>query len=103
LLDVSIFDRLRASQWWKAPLISTVLGSILDTVLFFGIAFAPMFGFLDFGGQDGSLGFAVPFLGIGAQVPLWISLAVGDFIVKILVGFAMLFPYRLFVRSPAAA
>lgn len=103
LLDVSIFDRLRASQWWKAPLISTVLGSILDTILFFGIAFAPVFGFLDFGGQDGSLGFAVPFLGIGAQVPLWISLAVGDFIVKILVGFAMLFPYRLFVRSPAAA
>ncbi|KPB00865.1 VUT family protein [Ahrensia marina] len=103
LLDVSIFDRLRASQWWKAPLISTVLGSILDTILFFGIAFAPVFGFLDFGGQDGSLGFAVPFLGIGAQVPLWISLAVGDFIVKIFVGVAMLFPYRLFVRSPAAA
>ncbi|WP_018690223.1 VUT family protein [Ahrensia kielensis] len=101
MLDVSIFDRLRASAWWKAPFISTLLGSILDTVLFFGIAFAPMFGFLDFGGQDGSLGFAVPFLGIGADAPLWLSLAVGDFTVKILVGLAMLFPYRLVIKTPA--
>lgn len=102
MLDVSIFDRLRASAWWKAPFISTLLGSVLDTVLFFGIAFAPMFGFLDFGGQDGSLGFTVPFLGIGAEAPLWMSLAVGDFTVKILVGLAMLFPYRLVIKAPAA-
>jgi hypothetical protein len=92
-LDVSIFDKLRNGSWWRAPLISSVIGSALDTVLFFGLAFAPMFGFLDFGGEDGSLGFPAPFLGIGAEVPLWVSLAVGDFIVKILVGLAMLAPY----------
>lgn len=102
LLDVSIFDRLRASAWWKAPFISTILGSVLDTILFFGIAFAPLFGFLDFGGQDGSLGFAVPFMGVGSNMPLWISLATGDFIVKIIVGFAMLFPYRLVINAPIA-
>ena len=103
LLDVSIFDRLRNSSWWRAPLISSLLGSALDTVLFFGIAFAPAFGFLDFGGEDGSLGFAVPFLSVGSDVPLWVSLAVGDFIVKILVGLAMLLPYGMVARRTAMA
>ncbi len=104
LLDVSIFDRLRRSVWWKAPLISTVIGSSLDTILFFGIAFAPAFSVLDFGGEEGSLGFLVPFLSIGGPTPLWISLAAGDFIVKLLVGLAMLVPYRFLVpKSPAAS
>ncbi len=103
LLDVSVFDRLRASAWWQAPLVSSVLGSIVDTILFFGIAFAPAFSFLDFGGEDGSLGFGVPFLGIGSQVALWISLAAGDFIVKILVSLMMLLPYGLVARRTATA
>lgn len=102
LLDVSIFDRLRHSNWWKAPLISTLLGSALDTLLFFGIAFAPAFGALDFGGEDGSLGFAVPFLSFGGDVALWVSLAVGDFLVKILVGLAMLLPYKFVVGDSNA-
>ena len=103
LLDVSIFDRLRNSTWWRAPLISSLLGSALDTVLFFGLAFAPAFGMLDFGGEDGSLGFGVPFLSVGAEVPLWISLAAGDFIVKVLVGLAMLLPYGVVARRTATA
>ncbi len=98
LLDASIFDRLRHASWWRAPLISTLIGSVLDTALFFAIAFAPAFAGIDaaFAMADGSLGFAVPFL--GGQVPLWISLAVGDFAVKILVGLAMLAPYGAFLR-----
>ena len=103
LLDVSIFDRLRNSTWWRASLISSLLGSAVDTVLFFGLAFAPAFGMLDFGGEDGSLGFGVPFLSVGAEVPLWISLAAGDFIVKVLVGLAMLLPYGVVARRSAAA
>lgn len=104
LLDVSIFDKLRASSWWKAPLVSSILGSALDTILFFGIAFAPAFGMLDFGGEDGSLGFLVPFLGFGGEVALWVSLAVGDFIVKILVGLAMLVPYKFVaISSPTSS
>ncbi|MEO1000538.1 MAG: VUT family protein, partial [Pseudomonadota bacterium] len=46
-LDVAIFDRLRAGLWWRAPLVSTVLGSTLDTALFFGIAFSGIAAFLD--------------------------------------------------------
>ena len=103
LLDVSIFDALRDGRWWRAPLISSLLGSLIDTLLFFSLAFAPMFGALDFGGADGSLGFGVPFLGMGAETPLWVSLAAGDFIVKVLVGLAMLVPYRLVARAPLAA
>ncbi len=103
LLDVSVFDRLRDGRWWRAPFISSLLGSALDTVLFFALAFAPAFALLDFGGEPGSLGFAVPFLGVGGDVPLWVSLACGDFLVKVFVGVAMLVPYGLFVRRNALA
>ena len=101
LLDVAVFNRLRERQWWQAPLISSVIGSILDTALFFSIAFAPAFAFIDlgFGMEDGSLGFAVPFLGVGGDSALWVSLAVGDLFVKLLVGLAMLLPYGLVLRA----
>lgn len=105
LLDVHVFDRLRHRIWWQAPLISSVLGSIIDTIIFFSLAFAARFAFLDtgFGLEDGSLGFAVPFF--GAEVPLWVSLALGDFTVKIAIGVLMLAPYGalLSVLRPMSA
>ncbi|NMG38165.1 queuosine precursor transporter [Chelativorans sp. ZYF759] len=106
LLDTQIFDRLRHDAWWKPPLVSTVIGSIVDTILFFSLAFASAFAVLDtgLGMEDGSLGFAVPFF--GAEAPLWVSLALGDFVVKMLVGLAMLAPYGALLAvlrpSPAA-
>lgn len=107
LLDVAIFDRLRRSAWWRPPLVSTLAGSALDTVIFFSLAFAGTFSFLDtaLGREDGSLAFAVPLFGVGAEVPLWVSLALGDFAVKLLIGFAMLAPYGalLGVLKPAEA
>lgn len=105
LLDVSIFDALRRQSWWRAPLISSLAGSVIDTVIFFSLAFAGPFAFLDtaFGLEDGSLAFPVAWL--GTEVPLWVSLAVGDFCVKVLVGLAMLAPYgaMLSVLRPAEA
>jgi uncharacterized PurR-regulated membrane protein YhhQ (DUF165 family) len=105
LIDVSIFDRLRREAWWRAPFISSVIGSVVDTVIFFSLAFAARFAFLDtaFGLEDGSLAFPVPFM--GAEVPLWISLAIGDFCVKLLIGLAMLVPYGALLRvlRPAEA
>lgn len=105
LLDVAIFDRLRDQAWWRAPLLSTLAGSVLDTVLFFSLAFSARFAFLDtgLGLEDGSLAFPVGFL--GAEVPLWVSLAIGDLCVKLLVGAAMLAPYGalLSVLKPAEA
>ena len=47
LLDVSIFDRLRAGAWWRAPLASTLVGSSVDTALFFTIAFSGTLSFLE--------------------------------------------------------
>ena len=93
MLDVSVFDRLRAGAWWRAPLISSILGSVVDTAIFFSLAFAGTFAFLDFGGDAGSLDFAVPFLGVGTSVPLWVSLAAGDLIVKAVVALALIGPY----------
>jgi uncharacterized PurR-regulated membrane protein YhhQ (DUF165 family) len=93
LIDTKIFDRLRAREWWRAPLISTFIGSGVDTALFFGIAFAPVFGGIDlaFGMEDGSLGFPASIFGIA--MPLYASLAIGDFLVKILIGIVALVPY----------
>ncbi|MCF6301847.1 MAG: VUT family protein, partial [Devosiaceae bacterium] len=54
MLDVAIFERLRATAWWRGPLISSVFGSILDTALFFTLAFATPFAFL--GQVDGFVG-----------------------------------------------
>lgn len=98
MLDVTIFDRLRRQAWWRAPLISTFIGSVVDTIIFFNIAFAARFAFLDtgLGLADGSLAFPVPLF--GAEVPLWISLALGDLAVKLLVGLAMLAPYGVLLN-----
>jgi hypothetical protein len=105
LLDISVFNAFRGQIWWRAPFISTLVGSAVDTVLFFSLAFAAYFAFLDtgLGLEDGSLAFPVAWF--GAKVPLWVSLAFGDFCVKILVGLAMLAPYGalLNVVKPAEA
>jgi uncharacterized PurR-regulated membrane protein YhhQ (DUF165 family) len=95
-LDISIFHRLRDDAWWKAPIFSSLVSSALDTMIFFSLAMAPAFAGLDtvFGREDGSLGFGAPLLGAGAEVPLWVSLALGDFLVKLLLAVLMLGPYK---------
>lgn len=94
LIDAGVFDRLRNGSWWKAPLFSTIIGSFIDTALFFGIAFAPMFVGIDsfFGMEDGSLGFPAGIFGIA--MPLFMSLAIGDFLVKVFIGLLALLPYK---------
>lgn len=94
-LDISIFDRLRRAPWWQAPLFSSLVSSALDTLIFFSLAFAAPFAFLDamMGRADGSLAFPAPFLGIGPEVELWVSLAAGDFLVKLLLAAMLLAPY----------
>jgi uncharacterized PurR-regulated membrane protein YhhQ (DUF165 family) len=97
LLDIAVFQRLRNRYWLVPPLSASLLGSLLDTAIFFTIAFAPIFAFVDgfFGMADGSLGFGAPWLGIGSEVPLWVSLASGDFAVKFLAALLLLAPYRV--------
>jgi uncharacterized PurR-regulated membrane protein YhhQ (DUF165 family) len=96
LLDIAIFQRLRNRYWLIPPLSASLFGSLLDTAIFFTLAFAPAFAFIDlaFGMEDGSLGFGAPWLGIGSEVPLWVSLATGDFAVKFLAALLLLAPYR---------
>ncbi|HEY9011026.1 MAG TPA: queuosine precursor transporter [Devosia sp.] len=97
LLDISVFSRLRSSRrWFLPPLAGSLFGSLLDTAIFFSIAFAPSFAFVDavYGATDNSLGFPAPFLSVGAEVPLWVSLAAGDFLVKFLAALLLLAPYR---------
>lgn len=91
-LDISVFNRLRRQSWWRAPLIGSLVGSFLDTAIFFSFAFAPFFVF--FGPNDGFALENAPILGLlSTEAPRWISWALGDLSVKILVGLVMLLPY----------
>jgi uncharacterized PurR-regulated membrane protein YhhQ (DUF165 family) len=69
-LDIAVFHRLRAGRWWRAPLVATLLAACLDTFLFWSIAFA------------------------GAAEP-WVTWALGDLGVKLVLGVALLLPFRL--------
>jgi len=74
LLDVKIFDKLRNKRWFIAPLSSSVIGSTIDTFLFFSIAF------------------------YATGIP-WISLSFGDLAVKLTVALLMLLPFRLLLGT----
>ena len=74
LLDVKIFDKLRNKRWFIAPLGSSVIGSTIDTFLFFSIAF------------------------YATGIP-WISLSFGDLAVKLTVALLMLLPFRLLLGT----
>ena len=67
LLDVQIFDKLRKKEWFVAPLTSSLIGSTIDTFIFFSISF------------------------YGTGIP-WITLSLGDLSVKIFVALMMLIP-----------
>jgi uncharacterized integral membrane protein (TIGR00697 family) len=107
LLDVTIFNMLRQRQWWLPPLASTLVGSAVDTALFFTIAFAASITL--FGPEaDAAINWAweeLPFLGVGAVVPLWVSLAFADWLVKLSLALVALVPFRVLVTklSPDAA
>ena len=73
-LDVQIFDYLRKKTWYVAPLMSSILGSITDTFLFFSIAF------------------------YATGIP-WVTLAFGDLAVKLFIALAMLVPFRLLIQK----
>ena len=74
LLDVQIFDNLRKKKWFIAPLTSSIIGSIVDTFLFFSISF------------------------YSTGVP-WFTLSLGDLAVKILITLIMLLPFRLLLKT----
>lgn len=74
LLDVQIFDRLRRGIWWRAPFVSSTLASVIDTALFFGLAFA------------------------GTGLP-WVTWAIGDYGVKLAMALGLLIPFRALMPS----
>ena len=73
LLDIQIFDRLRKKEWFIAPLTSSVIGSTVDTFLFFSISF------------------------YATGVP-WITLSLGDLAVKLFVSLVMLVPFKILLK-----
>ncbi len=102
LLDVTLFDRLRRSAWWRAPFLSTLLGSTADTLIFFSVAFSATLIWLEPANDVSWAGVPVPLLGFGAEVPLWVSLGLADWMVKLLIDLLALLPFRLAIAKYAA-
>lgn len=97
LLDVAVFNRFRGGRWWRAPLVSTLVGSSVDTALFFSIAFSGAFVWLEPGNDVSWAGEVLPLLGHGPAAPLWVSLALADWTVKLLLALLALVPFRVIV------
>ncbi len=102
MLDVAVFDKLRAGAWWRAPLTSTLIGSSVDTILFFTIAFSGALSFVEPGNDVSWAGEVLPILGAGPDAPLWVSLAIADWGVKLLLSLIALVPFRMIVRRMTA-
>jgi hypothetical protein len=94
LLDIAIFNRLRQGNWWKAPLVSTLASSTLDTAIFFTAAFSAALTFLEPGNDVSWASAASPLLGLGPEAPFWVSLALGDWLVKLALALVALLPFR---------
>ncbi|PJE26650.1 Inner membrane protein YhhQ [Pseudooceanicola marinus] len=105
LVDVAVFDRLRQGNWWRAPLVSSIIGSALDTTIFFTVGFAQVITI--FGANaDAEISWAwesVPFMTIGPAVPLWVSLAVADWGVKLALVLVALLPFRALTGKKSAS
>ena len=97
MLDVSIFNRLRGGAWWRAPLASTLIGSSVDTVIFFSIAFSAQLAFIEPLNDISWANEALPLLGSGPVMPLWVSLALADWLVKLSLALLALLPFRAIV------
>ncbi|MFG6581885.1 queuosine precursor transporter [Sulfitobacter sp. 1A12779] len=94
-LDVTIFNRFRDGAWWRAPLVSTLISSAIDTALFFSIAFSASLSFIHPATDVAWAAETLPLLGAGPLAPLWVSLAVADWSVKLAIALIALIPFRL--------
>lgn len=102
LLDIGIFSALRKARWWKAPLISSIVGAGVDTLIFFTLAFAAPFVML--GPNDSFAIEPTALFGMtSGELPRWIGWALGDYAVKLTMALLMLAPYALFTRAPSPA
>ena len=97
LTDVAIFSALRSGTWWRAPLASTLVGASLDTAVFFTIAFSGALTWIEPANDVSWAGEMLPILGAGPVAPLWVSLAVADWMVKLLLALIALIPFRVIV------
>ncbi|WP_225028675.1 queuosine precursor transporter [Xinfangfangia pollutisoli] len=97
LLDITLFNRLRRAAWWKAPFVSTLASSTLDTCIFFTTAFAAFLTVLEPLNDVSWAATPTPLLGQGPELPFWVSLAVADWSVKIALAIIALIPFRIIV------
>lgn len=102
LLDIAVFNRLRAGRWWRAPLVSTLASSSVDTALFFSIAFSATLTVIEPGNDVSWATAATPLVGLGPEAPFWVSLALADWIVKLLLALLALLPFRLAIARAMA-
>ncbi|MEM0976385.1 MAG: queuosine precursor transporter [Pseudomonadota bacterium] len=98
LVDIFVFDRMRQGAWWRAPLASTLVGSTLDTAIFFTIAFSAGLSWIEPVNDVSWANEVLPLLGSGPDTPLWVSLAVADWLVKLTLALLALIPFRALTK-----
>lgn len=103
LVDVFVFDRMRQGEWWRAPLVSTLVGSTLDTAIFFTIAFSASLSWVEPVNDVSWANDVLPLLGTGPETPLWVSLAVADWLVKLSLALFALIPFRALTQKWAVS
>ncbi|AQS49643.1 MULTISPECIES: queuosine precursor transporter [Thioclava] len=99
MTDIFVFDKLRDGVWWRAPAISTLIGASLDTLIFFSVAFSAGLTFLEPGNDVSWANETLPLLGVGPTVPLWVSLATADWLVKLALTLIALLPFKALVTK----
>ena len=99
MLDVAIFSALREGRWWRAPLASTLIGSTVDTAIFFTVAFSAGLAWMEPANDVSWANEGLPLLGAGPVVPLWVSRAVADWMVKLSLALIALIPFRLIAQG----
>ena len=102
MTDVAVFDRLRTGSWWRAPLVSTLAGATLDTAIFFTVAFSASLAIINPADDTSWATGTVPLLGQGPEAPLWVSLALADWGVKMALALLALPLFRIIVKRMTA-
>jgi hypothetical protein len=98
-IDLRVFEKFRNTTWWKAPLISSILGSFIDTSIFFYVAFSKQLSWIEPSNDVSWANDLRPIFDFGPQLPYWVGLGLADYGVKLFIAIIALIPFSIIVKK----